>query len=346
MCGVAKNGTTGPRERSDREAQLGHAEVAQAKACGSLRKGWFAAATVLFVAALFARENAVVFPLLTMACDLACGGRKHFRARRPGHLALLLCAAAFAVWRVTLFENHIPTAYLRLPDDWSYVPWLLAKLLHYLACVVWQAPLLIGPMAYDNPYAESTADAVLTAAVVALFAGAYCFACRRCVRGWWFWPVWILLSVLPVVPFLATPHMAYMAGVGFVIAVVLKPASAQRGSARISTAVAVGMLLLSVMAFSVYGLCWRGVLAAERATIAQVTANPRPPAEADIFVINLPLANVYLPLDLERVWNVDPADGRVHVLTYAPHPLVAPSLTREAGLDPRVPTRSRRPTRC
>ena len=84
------------RKRSDREAPHGHAKVAEAKACGSLRKGWFAAATILFVAALFARENAVVFPVLAVAFDLAFGGRSHVRARLRTHALLIALAVGLS----------------------------------------------------------------------------------------------------------------------------------------------------------------------------------------------------------------------------------------------------------
>ncbi len=291
------------------------------------------AVLVLFVFGLFSRENAVVLPLLLIALDFAFGGRAHLLQRWKAHALMLALAGAFTLWRINLFESHVPTAYLRRPDDWTYVPWYLAKLLHYLACVVWQAPLFIGPMRYRNPFIESTADCALMVAVVLVFGCGYALACRH-VRGWWIWPAWILLSVLPVVPFLATPHMAYMAGVGFVIALILKPATAPPSQSRASRGVAIGMLLLSVAAFCVYRLCWRGVVAAEHYTIVQMTANPPPPSHSDVFIINLPLANVYLPLNLEKVWNI-PADTlRTHVLTYAPHPLLAPKLARHAGPDP------------
>ncbi len=307
--------------------------IAQAKACSSLGMGAFVAALVLFGCGLFSRENAVVFPLLAMAFDLGFGGREHLKRRWKAHALMLALAGAFALWRINLFESYVPTAYLRRPEGWSYVPWYLAKLLHYLACVVWQAPLFVGPTRYRNPFIESTADCMLMVAIVLVFGCGYALACRR-IRGWWIWPAWILLSVLPVVPFLATPHMAYMAGVGFVIALILKPATALPSQSRVSRGAAIGMLLLSIGSFSVYRLCWRGVVAGEHYTIAQMTANPPPPPDSDIFIINLPLANIYLPLNLEKAWNI-PADAlRTQVLTYAPHPLIAPKLAQQVDPDP------------
>ena len=291
------------------------------------------AALLFFILSLFSRENAVVLPPLLIALDFAFGGRAHVLQRWKAHALMLALAGAYTLWRINLFESHVPTAYLRRPDDWSYVPWYLAKLLHYLACIVWQAPMFVGPTRYRNPFIESTADCVLMVAVVLVFGCCYALACRR-LRGWWIWPAWILLSVLPVVPFLATPHMAYMAGVGFVIALILKPATAPPSESRVSRGVAIGMLLLSVAAFCVYRLCWRGVVAAEHYTIAQMTANAPPPPDSDIFIINLPLPNVYLPLNLEEAWSI-PADSlRTHVLTYAPHPIVAPRLAQQVAPDP------------
>lgn len=298
-----------------------------------LRRISFSAVLILFVCSLFVRETGLILPLLAMAFDIAFGGRAHFRARWRGHALLLVLAGAFVVWRVSLFENHVPTAYLRRPDDWSYPPWYLAKLLHYLACVVWQAPLLIGPMGYKNPFVESFPDCALMAAVVVVFGGGYYFATRRIVRGYWIWPAWILLAVVPMVPFLATPHMAYLPGVAFAIALVLKPATVPARSAGLSRAVAVGMLSLSVVASGVYRLSWRGVLASEQYTIAQMTALPAPAPDSDIFIINLPLANLYLPLNLAEAWGTDTSERRGHVLTYAPHLLVGPRFDRYMGPD-------------
>ncbi len=319
---VGRRGRRPPREPGFATEPGG---MARHQACPPLNGVWFVAVLALFVCGLFSRENAVVFPVLVLAIDLGFGGRRHLLARWKTHLLLMTMAGVFALWRLNLFESHIPTAYLRRPDDWSYPLWYLAKLLHYLACVVWQAPMFVGPMGYRNPFVESAADSLLTVAVVAVFGGAYFVACRK-LPGYWIWPLWILLAMLPVVPFLATPHMAYMAGVPFSIALVLKPALAPAGRARLSRAVAVGMLVLSIAAFSVYRLCWRGVLAAERYTIAQMSANPAPAPGSDIFVINLPLANVYLPIILEQAWGPTAEGLRVHVLTYAPHLLIGPKL--------------------
>ncbi|MCH8965138.1 MAG: hypothetical protein IIB58_09270, partial [Planctomycetes bacterium] len=231
------------RESPNASSASNRRTIAQAKACGSLGICAFGVALVLFACGLFCRENAVVFPFLAMAFDFGFGGREHLKRRWKAHALMLALAGAFALWRINLFDSHVPTAYLRQPDDWSYVPWYLAKLLHYLACVVWQAPLFVGPTRYRNPFIESTADCMLMVTIVLVFGCGYALACRR-IRGWWIWPAWILLSVLPVVPFLATPHMAYMAGVGFVIALILKPATAPPRQSRVSRSVAIGMLLL------------------------------------------------------------------------------------------------------
>ena len=63
------------------------------------------------------------------------------------------------------------------------------------------------------------------AAILAVMAYGYWRACGH-IRGWWIWPAWLVLAVLPVVPVLATPHAGYSSGVGFAVAMVLGPAVA------------------------------------------------------------------------------------------------------------------------
>lgn len=299
----------------------------------SLNQPAFFGTVLLFAAALGCRENAVVFPVIALACDLAYGGAAHLRRRWPAHLVLWLIAGAFAAWRLTAFGEPLPEVYLKRPQDWGYVWWWSAKLLHYVAACIWLTPLFLGPHRYQNPFVESPDDCLVMAFIVVVYATAYWMACRR-VPGWWIWPAWILLAVLPVVPILPTPHSAYMAGPGFAIALALKPAWAGPRSARGATTVAVVLIGLALFAAMVYRVCWRGVVRGEQYTIAHMAAqDPPPPPGSQVFVINLPLTNIYLPLNLQQAWGRTPDQIGVHALTFAPHILKGPPGTVVEQID-------------
>ncbi len=297
-----------------------------------LRRGDLALTAVLGVGSMLARENAVILPVLLVALDLAYGGWTHLRARRAAHLLIAALTAGYVVWRMTRFDSHIPVVYFRRPADAAGVAWLLTKLLHYLACVVWEAPMVIGPTAH-NPLTETPGDVLLMFGIVAGFGTAYVLACRGRVRGFWVWPLWIVLSILPVLPIMATPHSAYLPAVGFAIALVLKPAAVTARRAPWSTAAALWMMTTSVVALVLYRVSWQGVVAAEQYTIAQSTSGPAPDPGTHVFLINLPLANIYLPLNLQEAWDRLPKDLPCHVLTFSPDVLQGPRSCRIEQLD-------------
>jgi hypothetical protein len=297
----------------------------------SLRRGFFAASVVFFLIALSARESAAVYGVMMVACDLAWGGWERVRRRWPAYSIIAALTVAYVVWRVLAFGREIPDVYLRRPDFVEYPLWLLAKLMHYLCSVVWVNPLFVGPTGYDNPWIEAPVDTLVMTAIVGVLGTAYWRACKGVVRGWWLWPLWILLSVLPVLPILATPHTGYMAGVGFVIACVAKPAAVGPRRARVAVAWLAYVLAISLTATVLYRMCWRGVVRSEQFTIAQMTAQPHNPTAEDVYLINLPLANIYLPINMGDAWN--DSDTQFHVLTFAPHLLVPPDDCRIEHID-------------
>jgi hypothetical protein len=295
---------------------------------GVFRWPWFVAALALWILALGSRENAIVFPVIAAAFDLAFGGRRHLRARAPGLLMLGSIAAAFAIWRLLLDYEPMPDFYFRRPDGPGYILWWLVKLMHYLTATVWLSPMTVGPTGRYNPVTEVPGDCLLMLAILAILATGYYQACRR-ARGWWIWPLWILLALLPVVPIMATPHSGYMPGVAFAIAMVLGAALHDRlapvGIGRWSRPVAIWFLIATIVYMPIYRRMWRSVLAAERWTVAEITSTTRADEATDIFLINAPFVNIYARYHLQEVWAGDrdsqlantAPDLRCHVLTYA-----------------------------
>jgi len=317
-----------------------------------VRAGWMAGALAAWILALLSRENAVVLPVIWFAFDAAFGGRRHVIARWRVYVLAALLATGFTFWRVVLFAVPMPDFYMQRPGDdlLRYSGWVLVQGMYYVTSAIWLSPMTIGTGARFNPFVEVPGDVVLMVLILGAMGVGYWAAARR-ARGWWIWPAWIVLAVLPVVPVLATPHSGYLPSVGFAIAMVLAPALRKQlyphGGGRWCAAVAIWFLVATTIYVPIYRPMWYSFLGAERATIQRVLADP-PSAEArELFFINLPFINIYTPLVLQRAWGLDglpendadrrtllgpwatadhaqglpsrpPDDFRCHVLTYAP----------------------------
>lgn len=294
--------------------------------------GWYLPAFGFWAMALLSRENALVFPAFAAAFDLAFGGRQHLRRRIPVYVLMALVAIAFAFWRLTIFYHPMPPFYVRRYDGPEYLLWWLAKLLHYVTGVVWLSPLMVGPSARFNPFREVPGDCLLMMAIIGIMSAGYFLACRR-AKGWWIWPLWIFLSLLPVVPVFAAPHSAYMPAVGFAVAMIVGPALRHEirpvSVGRWSPVVAIWFLIATTTYIPIYRTFWTAVQSAEKLTVAQMAADPPAATATDVFLINVPFLNIYTRLHLAEELSRDadpgarqqPSDFRCHVLTYAPNVL-------------------------
>jgi len=288
-----------------------------------LRSGLFSGVVALWILAVLARENALMLPGVLAAMDLAFGGRRHAWQRRWGYGLMGALTIAFLVWRLGVFYHPMPSVYFRQPiATVSYAIWALIKLMHYLCSAVWLSPMTVGPTGRLDPLAEVPGDCLLMLAILAVMGTGYVLACRH-AKGYWIWPLWLVLSFLPVVPVLATPHSGYLAGVGFAVAMVLGPGLRDRirpvSIGRWSAPVAIWFLIATSTYIPIYRTLWRGMLATEKYTIAKMTAGPAPKDVSDIFFINAPFVNIYSKLCLEKAWGEAVRDVRCHVLTYAPN---------------------------
>jgi len=274
-----------------------------------LNKSLFACALVCWCLALLSRENAIVLPIFLAAFDLSFGGWRHLKARVGVYALLASIGIAFLLWRLVFFYSPMPDFYIRRPDGPGYILWALAKLMHYYTAVVWLSPLTVGPSGRFNPFVEAPWDCVLMFVILAILGMGYYLACRR-ARGYWIWPLWILLAVLPVVPVLATPHSGYLPSVGFAVGMALGPALRDKirpvHFGRWCPGVAIWFLIATTIYMPIYRPMWYSFLAAERGTIQRVLYDPPPRTATDLFFINLPFVNIYAQLHLRHAWGLDP----------------------------------------
>jgi hypothetical protein len=306
-----------------------------------------AAATGLWLLALLTRENAVLFPLWLAACELAWGGGRRLWARRRLYAVAGLVAVAFMLWREWMAIAPLPDVYCRRPaGDWAeYGPWLAAKFLHYLCASVWPSPMTVGPTGRYAPWAEAPGDCALMLVIVGLLGGLY-LASARGARGGWLWPLWIVLSVLPVTAVVATPHSGYMSGVGLAMCAAVGPAAArarwqpgglarQRWIGTVAAATCAVLLCASAFMTAVNRLQWKGIAAAERFVPSWIMVSPPPREARDVFFINLPFVNIYLKPNLVDRLGPSFEEVRVHMLTCAPYPLMMDRRTVVEQLDER-----------
>ncbi len=299
-----------------------------------LAPGWALASLACWILALLSRESAVILPFFLVAFDLAFGGWRHVRRRWWPYVVMGAVAFAFLLWRVVFFNHPMPDFYVQRPAGPGYILWWLAKLLHGMTATIWLSPMTIGPSGRFQPWTESPADCVLMVVILAIMGVGYHMSCRR-VRGYWIWPSWILLGLLPVVGILATPHNAYLPSIGFAVGMAIGPAlrheTKPTSVGRWCTGVAIWFLIATTTYMPIYRPMWYSVMAAERMTIAQVLRMPPGPQVKDIFFLNVPFVNIY------ACYHIDEAMGRPAQLgvarqeepTYRTHALTwAPDLLR------------------
>lgn len=302
-----------------------------------LSRGPLAWAALFWLLAIFTRENAILLPVILASFEIAFGSWRRLWARRNIYIVAGTIGIAFMAWREWMHVHPLPDVYCRRPDGngLEYAGWLVAKFLHYVCVSIWPAPMTIGPTGRYNPWTSVPGDCLLMLAIVGGIGAIYTLVTRH-ARGWWIWPLWIALSVLPVTAVVATPHSGYMCGVGFAIGIALAGACLRYVPQKWLVRTAGGLIttLILGMAFMmpVNRLQWIATYSAERHLPSWVMVSP--PREArDVFFINMPFVNIYCKPNL--VARLGPAfeDTTVHVLTFAPQPH---ALDRRISLYKRV----------
>ncbi|GJM24916.1 MAG: hypothetical protein DHS20C16_13310 [Phycisphaerae bacterium] len=282
---------------------------------------WLALAVMFWVGALSSRENAIVLPAILVAMDVAFGGWKFAWSRRIAYVIFAVLGVAFLIWRLGYYYEPMPDVYVRRSSAPGFFLWCAAKLLHFVCSTVWASPMTVGPTGRLNPFTEAPFDIALMLVIVVGVAATY-FTIARRARGFWIWPLWILLTMAPMIPVLATPHSAYICGVAVAIGLILGPVSAHRRKARrtyvATTTLAIVVIGLSVGMLKVNRLLWKGLLYGEKFVAASLRAKPVPGTTTDVYFINLPFAAIYAKEHIVDANHLDHDVLKCHVLTFAP----------------------------
>lgn len=295
-----------------------------------IRARWLAAALTAWLASLFTRETAIIFPALALGFDFAHANWRQLRARWWVYALLATLAIAYLYWRLIIFPtSRPPEIYYTTPEGPTYLLWAASKLLQMLFALVFQTPMLLGIATFDGDISQQLGAHAAMLALLALVAW-WILATSRSLRARWIWLAWIVLAFLPLIPVFLMPHFAYLPAAA--LAVLL--AAAVRGSRAHWRWVAASVVIAgSCWSLFAYRHLYRGVVRSEQlvyADIANNTAQP-PPADSHLFFINLPVAGIYAPVALREVWNEPNLTG--HVLTFAPHPLMMRQPTRITQLS-------------
>ena len=283
-----------------------------------LSGGRLLATLVLWGLALFSRETAIVFPLLMPVLDLVRGGKPLLGCRLRAHGLMWLLTAAYLYWRLRIFPvAGPPSIYFTAPSGVAYGLWGASKLLHMLFALIFQTPMFLGLATYDAASVSALVTHAVMAVLVAAIAVWYVLTSRH-LETRWFWPVWVVITFLPVIPVFIMPHFAYLpaAGLAIMFAVMLRRL---RGWWRpaLTGFVVVG----SLWSFGIYRYIWRGIVRSEQLIYADMRTNtPRPQPGTKLFFINLPVAGIYATAAMREAWGLDDLEG--YVLTFAPHPLM------------------------
>lgn len=299
----------------------------------------FALVLLLWLAALFTRENALILAPIAVFLDWSFGGGWRFvRSRLAFYAVFATLGIAFIGWRATTIGAGMPDVYFQRPagDPLAYAAWCAAKLVHYVCVSVWPAPMMVGPTGRLHPWADAPGDMLLMLGIVVVIFGAYAAIARR-EPGWWIWPVWIMLSILPVIPVIATPHSGYMSGVGYALAWAVVGRAAA-GSIRVRTRrlvhIVAATTLVTFAIFSMFSRWqWGSIVAAERHLLARIADDPPAAETRHVFFINLPFVNVYAKPMLTHALGAPFDRAEVHVLTYSPHPFMVEAPTHVTQLD-------------
>lgn len=160
---------------------------------------WRAGALAAFALALLSKEHAIVLPLILVACDAAASRRGAIVAPRAsggrGYAAFFKVAACYLVLRLALIG--------RMTQRGSWGGGLLSHAALQVEGFATYLRLLVLPFrlrldyVFDPPFAEGAAWCLLSAAVVALYAGLTALAWKRrspYLTGL----LWIVIALLPV----------------------------------------------------------------------------------------------------------------------------------------------------
>jgi hypothetical protein len=291
-----------------------------------VRWPWGIACVALFTAALFCRENAVVFPLVLLATEPLA------RRRRSGAALALLAACGLAIATYAALRSYYlggaalpPRPYVVPLTDPDFFRYVLDKACYYLLGEFLLVPCVpIGGLAYfrERPLAfYGLALLIVIALVVLTVRNRHRLAGRLA-------PACLFGFMLPVLPAFESPHHLYLPGVGWAIfaALLLQVIGGVVGSAPNRAPAPrqpimwLGVVLTGLL-FGVtthfFGLAFDTAQAVEDQVIEEIATAPRPVADNDtLYVANLPAIAHYAKPAVEH--RTGTRGLRVVALTWSP----------------------------
>lgn len=288
---------------------------------------WLLASCAFFALALGCRENAVVFPPLAVAGDLLLRPRQ-WRRRIFAYVILLTIVGVYLYLRhAALGGFPMPSRPYMVPlSDREFVSFVINKTIYYVLGLFALFPVLpIGGMAYLREH------------VIWFYAA---FVVVVAVWGWFLWltrrrwglmlaPLWVLLSMLPVMPVFASGHHLYLPSVGLGLMVAAFWAWLVGGElggspirrAAVRKAVGWTALVLHVIVFCgaclAFGWTFRASTDLEDLLVRDVVeVGPELHDGDKLFFINMSMMDYYAIPAIEQQTSVRNLRG--HVLTFSP----------------------------
>ncbi len=290
------------------------------------------------VCALLTKESAVALPAYLFGVDWILGDTEEPPLRRIAAAArrlapAIVLVAAFLVFRLGLFGplDPPPRPYYFSPTAPGFAGFLAIKTVYYL--FAWLTSFPVAPVA---PIAFLAGHPAVLAVMIGLTGGGL-FLVIRALRGearFWGLAVWLLACQVPVAMVMASSHYLYMgnAAAAAILAMLLVPTVGPMTRRRRGIAIAVLVLFLAHGAYNVFG--YYGLADTNRSMAEAVAElDPDPPADSDLYLINLHLTGMHLGQRL-RVTGAEPG-VRAHLLTISSEPF-------DVGPEPKVSWRDDR----
>ncbi len=304
--------------------------------------GWLAGACLFFALALGCRENAVVFPVVAVMGDLLLRPRQWRRRIMP----YLIFAVIFSVyfWLRSRALGGFPVLgrpYMVPPGDPEFFLHLLEKTVYYVLGLFALFPVLpIGGLVYFHEH-QSLFYGVCMGVIV---VWALWLILLRRHRGLMWAPLWVGLSMAPVLALFASGHHLYLPGVGTALMVAAFWAwligsefgPPVIGAAKLRAVLGAGAVALHLVLLP--GACWafgwvfRTSTQVEDLLIQEVVELTPELHDGDrLFFINLSMMAYYgIPAIEEQTGT---SDLRGYVMTFSPKLLMMEEPCRVDQID-------------
>jgi len=306
--------------------------------------GWLLFACLFFLLGLGCRENAIVFPAIAFTGDVLLRPRQ-WRRRTFAYALFGLLTLVYLLVRTKALGGFPmpPRAYMIPPGDPEFLSYIWVKFVYYLLGMFAYFPVLpFGGQVYfkDHPglFYGTFAGVVVTWALLLV-------AFRRS-RGFLLAPLWILLSLPPVIAVFACAHHLYLPSIGMVLmlaagwawlAGTFNPAGTPRNRAKdrfVLALLIVHGIALPTVSWA-FGWIYRTSTLVEDLLVRDVVEQTPAIRSGDkLFFINMPVMAYYATPAIEEKLGVRNLRG--YVLTFSPSIMTMEESCRIEQLDERT----------